>query len=164
MRSFMISNERQWMRGKHPHGVLRILCVLFLEIKLSSSDISKKAARLPSFEDEEEALKEARWSVVMNNAHICSGHPISNCGLSRPLFPYFLTLVFTLKTISTLSLLSRPISLHIKLWTSEWPIVACCCCDIFGYIKFFHTGHAQRIHTPTSRTNQYGIQSTIARS
>lgn len=44
----------------------------------------KKVAHLPSFEDEEETLKEARWSVVMNNAHICSGHPISNCGLSRP--------------------------------------------------------------------------------
>lgn len=82
-------------------------------------------------------IKKARWSVVMNNAHICSGHPISNCDPSPSHLLYLLTLVLTLKTISTPSLLSHPISLHIKLWSSEWPIVACCCCDIFGYIKFF---------------------------
>lgn len=79
----------------------------------------------------------------MNNAHICSGHPISNCGptsSSLPsLRPYFLlTLVLTLKTISAPSLLSHPISLHIKLWSSEWPIVTCCCSVIYlDILNFF---------------------------
>lgn len=62
----------------------------------------------------------------MNNVHIWSGHPISN---------------WACEAIFTPSALSHMISLHIKLWISEWPIVACCCCDIFGYIKFFSSEH-----------------------
>lgn len=88
---------------------------------------------------DDDSIRKVCWSVVMNNVHICSGRPISNCYPLGPATSFCLTLLLTLKTISTPSLLSRSISLHIKLWSSEWPIVACCCCccDIFGYIKFF---------------------------
>lgn len=125
----------------------------------TAMDTEKEAASF--FTPRRRGIKEVRWSVVMNNAHICSGHPISNT--PPPLLPHFLTLVLTLKTISTPSLLSHPISLHIKLWNSEWPIVACCCCDIFGYIKFFFIPDTQHtyIHVYVAAENQYGSRSII---
>ena len=126
----------------------------------------KRSGCLPSGKDE--SIQKGRWSVVMNNVHICSGRPISN---SYPLGPARSLLhlaPLTLKTISTPSPLSRPISLHIKLWSSEWPIVACCCCcccccDIFGYIKFFFL--SEHIHRPASayasERNRYTGLSTM---
>lgn len=85
-----------------------------------------------------------------------------------PATSFCFTLLHTLKTISTPSLLSRSISLHIKLWSSEWPIVACCCCccrcsvcvcacvccDIFGYIKFFFPPGPRAF---TSKRNRYTV-------
>lgn len=125
----------------------------------------KRSGRLPSGEDE--SIQKGRWSVVMNNVHICSGRPISN---SYPLGPARSLLhlaPLTLKTISTPSPLSRPISLHIKLWSSEWPIVACCCCccccDIFGYIKFFSCPNTSTVPASAyaSERNRYTGLSTV---
>lgn len=106
----------------------------------SVAGIKERSVRLLSLKDD--SIQKVCWSVVMNNVHICSGRPISNCYPLGPAISFCFTLLHTLKTISTPSLLSRSISLHIKLWSPEWPIVACCCCccvccDIFGYIKFF---------------------------
>ena len=42
----------------------------------------ERSGRLLSLKDD--SIQKVCWSVVMNNVHICSGRPISNCYPARP--------------------------------------------------------------------------------